>query len=141
MPRKVLVGGVFNIAHRGHELFLRKAKERGDFLIVVIASNRTANVTKGYMIADQKERKRNVEALGIADKVVLGHDTDFMETVRRERPDVIVLGHDQKISEKELKRLLLKEGMRCEVVRIRETLKGYSASKIMRKIKKKEEDY
>ncbi len=135
--KKVLVGGVFNLIHKGHEFFLRKSKEYGDYLIVVVASNRTAYLTKKYPILDQRTRKKNLEATGIADKVVIGDEIDFMKVVRREKPNVIVLGHDQKMSEKELGVMLTREGIDCEVVRIKEVLKGYRTSKL---IKKKEED-
>ncbi len=137
MVKKILVGGVFNLIHKGHIFFLKKAKEFGDYLIVVIASNRTACLTKKYPVIDQRIRKKNLEALGIADKVVVGGEMDFMNVVRKERPNVIVLGHDQKMSEKELKKILIKEGIDCEIMRIKEKLKGYKTSKI---IKKNEED-
>ena len=135
--KKVLVGGVFNLVHSGHEFFLKKAKGFGDYLIVVIANNRTAFLTKKYPIVDQRIRKKNLEAIGIADKVVIGDEVDFMKIVRKEKPDVIVLGHDQKMSEKELRKMLIKSGIDCEVIRIKEVLKGYRTSEI---IKKNEED-
>ena len=131
--KKVLVGGVFNIVHPGHVFFLRKAKEFGDYLIVVVANNRTASLTKRYPIIDQKIRKENIEKLGIADKVVIGDETDFMKVVRREKPDVIVLGYDQKMSERELKKMLMKEGVNCEVRRIKEKLRGYKTSRMVKK--------
>ncbi len=135
--KKVLVGGVFGILHKGHEFFLKKAKEYGDYLVVVVASNRTAYLTKKYPVVDQETRKRNLEKLGIADKVVIGDEADFMKVVRKEKPDVIVLGHDQKMSEKELRKMLANEGIECEITRIKEVLKGFKTSEI---IKNKEED-
>jgi cytidyltransferase-like protein len=134
--KKVLVGGVFNLIHPGHEFFLKKAKGFGDYLIVVVASNRTACLTKKYPVLDEKARKENLEKLGIADKVVIGDEADFMKVVREEKPDVIVLGHDQKMSEKELGKMLTKEGIDCEVIRIKEKLKGYKTSKIYKNYKK-----
>jgi FAD synthetase len=132
MVKKVLVGGVFNIVHKGHELFLEKAKGFGDYLIVVVASNRTACLTKKYPVLDQEIRKKNIEKLGIADKVVIGDEVDFMNVVRKEKPNVIVLGYDQKISEKELSKMLTREKIDCRVVRIRDELKGYKTRKIMK---------
>ena len=133
MIMKVLAGGVFNVIHKGHEFFLKKAKEQGDSLIVVVASNRTACLTKKYAITDQSERKNSIEKLGIADKVVIGDEVDFMKVVRREKPDVIVLGYDQKMSENELKKILSKNGIDCKVIRIKEKLDGYKTSMIIKK--------
>lgn len=130
--KKVLAGGVFNFAHKGHEFFLRKTKAYGDYLIVVIANNKTARKTKKYTVIDQKTRKKNIEKLGIADKVVIGDAKDFMKVVRREKPDIIVLGYDQKMSEKRLKKMLVENGIECKVTRIKERLKGYKTSKIIK---------
>jgi len=130
--KKVLAGGVFNIVHKGHELFLKKAKGLGDYLIVVIANDKTAARTKKYKIAPQEERRRNVEKLRIADKVVIGDERDFLKVVREERPDIIALGYDQRTDEKRLADLMREEGIKCEITRIREKLEGYRTSKIIK---------
>ena len=131
--KKVLAGGVFGVIHPGHEFFLKKAKAFGDFLVVVVASDKTTCITKKYPVIGAETRKRNLEALGIADRVVIGDDADFMKVVRQEKPDVIVLGYDQKMSEKELEKLLQKNGIECEIARIKENLRGHKTSKIIKK--------
>jgi len=139
--KNVLAGGVFNIIHPGHEFFLKKSKEVGDYLVVVVANNRTARLTKKYPVLDQEKRKKNLEKLGIADRVVVGDEKDFMKVVRKEKPDVIALGYDQEMSESELRKKLKKEEIDCEIIRIRDELKGYKTSMIMgRNGKNKEED-
>jgi FAD synthetase len=90
--KKVLVGGVFNVIHPGHIYFLTEAKKRGDYLVVVIASDKTAGV-KGIYPAET--RKKLVESLGFVDKVVIGSDNDKMDIVRKEKPVLVVLGYDQ----------------------------------------------
>lgn len=132
VSRKVLAGGVFNIIHKGHELFLRRAREKGDFLVVVIASDETAGKSKEYPLKSQEERKKNVESLGIADKVIIGDPDNFMVPVRNERPDLIVLGYDQEMTESELGRMLSEEGIDCEVERIKEHLSGHKTSELMK---------
>jgi FAD synthetase len=132
MKKKVLAGGVFSIVHSGHVFFLKKAKELGDYLVVVIAHDKTAAKTKKYSVAGQEERRQNIERLGIADKVVIGDERDFMKVVRDEKPDVIALGHDQKMKEDELKWMLAQSGIKCVIVRIRQKLKGYKTSKIIK---------
>ena len=135
--KKVLVGGVFNIVHPGHKFFFSKAREYGNYLIVVVANNKTALMTKKYSVLDENARKKNIEKLKLADKVVVGHETDFMETVRIEMPDVIVLGYDQKISEKKLTKQLSNENIKCKVVRIKDFLKGHKTSKLIKNKEKK----
>jgi FAD synthetase len=133
---KVLAGGVFNIVHPGHILFLKKAKALGDYLVVVIANDKTANRTKAYHVTNQEERKRNIERLGVADKVVIGDERDFMKVVRDEKPQIIALGYDQRADERKLAALLAEEGITCKITRIMENLGDYKTSDIIKNKKK-----
>jgi FAD synthetase len=127
---KVLVGGTFNRIHEGHLFFFRKAREFGDYLIVVISSNETARRNKDYPVKDQLERKKQVEDIDIVDKAVLGDPDDFYRVVAREKPDVIVLGYDQKMSEDAIRKRLLELGLNCDVKRLNDHLKGFSTRKM-----------
>jgi len=109
--KKVLVGGVFNTVHPGHEYFLKKAKELGDFLVVVVANDKTV-LKKKSLLKPQEERKKALEKLGIADRVVIGDERDFLKIVKMEKPDIIALGYDQNFDEGKLKSL------GCRLVRI-----------------------
>jgi cytidyltransferase-like protein len=129
--KKVLVGGVFNRIHKGHLYFFKKAKKYGDFLTVVIATDKTAKRTKDYPVLGQEERKKNLEKIKIIDKVLIGDEKDFFRVVEKEKPDFIVLGYDQRISEKELEEKIRKRKLECKVMRIRDFLKGYSTRKLM----------
>ncbi len=132
--KKVMVGGAFNSIHPGHEFFLNKALEFGDYLIVVIATDRTVMKNKGYLIEEQEERKKNVEKLDIASKVVIGDEENFYKTVALEKPDVIVLGYDQKLDD-DLKQKILDDGIKIE--KVNEKFKDYSTSDIAHPKKKR----
>jgi FAD synthetase len=93
MPR-VLAGGCFNRVHEGHLYFLREAKKLGDELVVVLASD--SHNKKAYA-KPAGERKKELDSLGLADKVVVGDSDGFIGTVLREKPGVIALGYDQKM--------------------------------------------
>ena len=70
----------------------------GDRLVVVLsndAHNRKPNAVPAA------ERKARLEALGIADRVVVGDPGSFAGTLRREDPDVLVLGYDQRLPDAE----------------------------------------
>ncbi len=90
--KKVLVGGVFNVIHAGHLFFLKEAKKRGDYLIVVIASDKTAGDKAIYPAVT---RKQLVESLDFVDKVVIGSDDNKTDVLKKEKPDLVVLGYDQ----------------------------------------------
>jgi FAD synthetase len=135
MARKVLVGGVFSLLHPGHIFFLKKARSLGTSLVVVIAHDRTVGKKKGRPAFNARKRAEMVGNLRLVDRVVIGHPTDMMKVVKKERPDVIALGYDQDIDEKELRQELKSMGIMCSVKRINDMLPGYSTSKLIKEIK------
>lgn len=125
--KKVMVGGTFNSIHPGHEFFLNMASEFGDYLIVVIATDRTVMKSKGYLLKKEDERRELVEKLDIADKVLIGDDENFLKIVIREKPDIIVLGYDQDLDPNFRKQI---NDMDIKIERIEEKYGNYSTSKM-----------
>jgi len=130
--KKVLAGGSFNLIHQGHIFFLKEAKSLGDYLIIVVASDRTV-MKKKPMLFTSKKRKTIVESLKIADKVVVGDDSDYFKIVKEEKPDIIALGYDQKLP-RGLSKEIKKEFPECKIVRIKLELKGFSTSNMLKKL-------
>jgi FAD synthetase len=97
--------GTFDHLHLGHEYFLKKAKELGDQLIVVVARDSTVlKVKKHKPHQSEIVRKSALEKLGIVDKVILGNaGEDKYLSIREEKPDIIALGYDQKFFIENLK--------------------------------------
>ena len=95
---RVLCCGTFDYLHPGHESFLTQASLLGDELIVVIARDSNVGKLKGRLPDhDEITRKKKVEKLGIAVKVVLGHEgMNLLRIVSEINPDVIALGYDQR---------------------------------------------
>jgi len=89
----VLTGGKFNRIHPGHVWLLKKAKKLG-YLVVVLAHEK--HNSRGYAVPAAK-RKKALQDLGIADKVVVGSSKSFVGVVKKHKPDIIVLGYDQKL--------------------------------------------
>lgn len=96
MAKKILVGGCFNSIHPGHIYFLKEAKKLAGKLIVVLTNDK--NNKKPYAIP-AKERKRLLESLNIADEILIGDPGDKTKIVKKVKPDIIALGHDQKLPE------------------------------------------
>jgi cytidyltransferase-like protein len=109
----VLTGGKFNMLHPGHIYLLKFARRHGDRLVVVLAHD---SRNKRNYAQNAKRRKEMLEQLRLVDKVVIGQRDDFMKVVRKEKPNVIVLGYDQRIPGGN-KKLLEKMGIR--IVRCR----------------------
>ncbi len=116
---RVMASGVFDILHPGHVLFLQEAKKLGDELVVVVARDSTAEKFKHKPIMNEEIRRFMVEALKPVDKAVLGHEDDMYKTVEEIKPDIIVLGYDQKFSEKEIEEECKKRGLKVKVVRLK----------------------
>jgi len=126
--KKVLAGGVFNIIHPGHVHFLRRAKELGGELVVVVASDRTVLKNRKRLLFPAKVRAETARSVVYVDRVVIGDEKDHMKIVKKERPDIIAIGYDQDYDA--IKHELVSAGIRCELRRI-PRLKDYSTKKIM----------
>ncbi len=91
-----LTGGVFDVLHIGHVLTLQKARELGDVLVVVVATNETVEKRKGKKpMHDAEYRRAMVNELKPVDAAIVG-EADWMATFARVKPDVVAFGYDQK---------------------------------------------
>ncbi len=89
--------GTFDAFHPGHAFYLKRLKNWGDRLIMVIARDKNVTKIKGHPPHfSEEERLEAVKASQIADEVILGHEYDFFDVIRRFQPDIIGLGYDQK---------------------------------------------
>jgi len=116
--KRVMATGVFDILHSGHLHYLQEAKELGDELYVVVATDATVRRRKHEPITPERMRVELVQALKPVDKAILGTEGDMYETVRSIEPDIIAIGYDQAFSEKELETELRKRGLKARVVRL-----------------------
>jgi FAD synthetase len=118
MVVRVMATGVFDLLHPGHVYFLTEARRLGDELVVVVARDQTARRLKQEPYVPEALRREMVEALKPVDRAVLGSATDIYETVVREKPQIIALGHDQVWNEREVERECARRGVPVKVVRI-----------------------
>ena len=96
---KVVAFGTFDPLHKGHEIFLKQAKELG-YLIVVVSHQDKIRLKKNRNPRESDEiRLGKIKSLNIADKVILGEKGDEYTLLEKIKPDVIVLGYDQEIPE------------------------------------------
>lgn len=96
MEHKVMVFGTFDIFHKGHENFLKQARERGNYLIVVIARDKTVLKVKGELPRNnEKIRLQTIIGNDLANEIILGGLADKYKIIKKHRPDIICLGYDQ----------------------------------------------
>lgn len=142
MRRKiVLASGVFDLLHYGHIRYLEEAKKLGGEsakLVVIVARDKTVERGKGRgPIMTEDQRRALVESLEVVDEAILGYEEfNIDEVIKRVKPDIIAVGHDQHDIKKRLEEAIAKRGYEVKVVKIgkfgEEELD--SSSKIKRKI-------
>lgn len=92
----VFTNGCFDIIHRGHIEYLRKAKLLGDILIVGLNSDASVRRIKGKPRPYQDERGRAVilDAMEMVDLVVLFDEDTPLKLICELKPDILVKGGD-----------------------------------------------
>ena len=96
-----LAGGVFDIIHPGHIHTLNEAKKLGDFLVVVIATDKTVmKMKKRKPLHNAQARQELVSSLSMVDLCIIGDEEDIFKTVDLIKPQIIALGYDQIHQEK-----------------------------------------
>ncbi len=93
-----VIGGVFDIIHKGHIETLKEARSRVDALVVIVATDKTVEKMKGHPPVNTAEDRRYVvEAIKYVDYAVIGDENDFRKPLYAIDPDIIFLGYDQNI--------------------------------------------
>ena len=129
----VLAGGVFDIIHPGHIHTLNAAKELGDVLVVVVATDNTAvKMKKRRPLHAQEQRQELVNSLSTVDLCLIGQEDDIFKTVNRVKPQIIALGYDQIHQEKFITEGCKKIELNAKVARLQSPIPESSSSKIQK---------
>lgn len=127
----VLAGGVFDIIHPGHIHTLNAAKALGDMLVVVVATDHTAEkMKKRRPLHSEVQRQELVSSLEMVDVCIMGNQGDIFETVKIVQPETIALGYDQAHQEKFIKDGCKRIGLEARVARLQSKMPNISSSKI-----------
>jgi cytidyltransferase-like protein len=99
MSKIVCISGYFDPIHVGHLEYIKRSKELGDYLIVIVNNDHQASLKKGKSFMPDKERVEIVKAIRHVDQVVLSIDQDrtVRETLKiiEPRPHIFANGGDQ----------------------------------------------
>ncbi len=128
----VFTNGCFDILHRGHIEYLKKAKELGDVLIVGLNSDDSVKRIKGKdrPINKQEDRAELLASLEFVDYVVIFDEDTPYNLIREIKPDILVKGGDYKIEE-----IVGREFAKKTV--ILPFMEGYSTTAIIEKVRNK----
>lgn len=121
--KKVITYGTYDLLHVGHINLLRRAKELGDYLIVVVSSDEFNAIKKKKAYYSFEDRKKILEAIKYVDEVLPEYTWEQkIDDVVNNNVDVFVMGDDWKGKFDFLKEY-------CEVVYLPRT-EGISTTKI-----------
>ncbi|MDZ4723629.1 MAG: D-glycero-beta-D-manno-heptose 1-phosphate adenylyltransferase [candidate division Zixibacteria bacterium] len=131
--RIVFTNGVFDIVHRGHIEYLKKAKSFGDILVVGLNSDISVRRLKGPSRPIQKQADRAAILLELrsVDYVIFFSDPTPLSLIERIRPDLLVKGADYKLDQIVGADFLKSYSGQVKRVRI---VKGRSSSSIIKKM-------
>lgn len=128
----VLVGGCFDVFHYGHLVFLKKAKEQGDLLVLLLESDqKILSQKKQAPVHNQQERAEILAAIEDVDYVIpldlLKSDKDYAEMITKIRPAVIAITEgDRQFKNKQLQAKIVGG----KIIVVTPLIKGFSSTNI-----------
>ena len=129
----VTTNGCFDILHAGHVRYLEKTKSFGDFLIVLLNSDKSVKSIKGQSrpIHNENDRAEILSALRCVDYVVLFDEDSPRDLLDEMKPDVYTKGADYTMETLPEADIMKKNGTRVEFI---EFLQGRSTTKTIEKM-------
>jgi D-glycero-beta-D-manno-heptose 1-phosphate adenylyltransferase len=140
--KTAFTNGCFDILHKGHVVYLAKAADLADKLIVGINSDdsvRRMEKAKNRPINNENSRKIIISALEFVDLVILFDNDTPLELIQALKPDVLVKGADYDSKERNSSSkkyivgsdFILKNGGNVQTIELE---KGFSTTSIVEKI-------
>lgn len=125
---KVLVGGTFDILHPGHVYLLEEAAKIGRVHVIVARDSNSIKYKGKKPIVGEEQRLYMVKSLKQVYEAVLGEE-DPIDGILKVKPDVILLGPDQKMEEEYIRRELEKRGYKkVEILRLKSRSSNFELS-------------
>lgn len=123
--RRILTYGTYDLLHNGHIRLLKRAKARGDYLIVALSTDEFNKIKGKKSYYSYEKRKEMLEALRFVDLVIPESSWEQKASdIKKYEVDEVVMGSDWKGSDKFE---YLKEY--CDVVYLDRT-EGISTTKV-----------
>lgn len=92
-----MVFGTFDFFHPGHRFLIEEARKLGN-VTVVVARGTNVKEIKGRPPKETDEKRLGAIKEAFPDvTVVLGSSEDFLEPIRTQKPDLLLLGYDQRL--------------------------------------------
>ncbi|MCX5715455.1 MAG: D-glycero-beta-D-manno-heptose 1-phosphate adenylyltransferase [Candidatus Omnitrophica bacterium] len=131
--RIVFTNGCFDLLHRGHIQYLKKARSLGNALIIGLNSDASVRRLKGSdrPATKQADRAEILAGLEFVDYITIFNQDTPLKLIKQIKPDVLVKGADWKKSRVVGKDIVEAYGGRVELIKY---LKGYSTTGLLKNI-------
>lgn len=131
----VTTNGCFDILHVGHVRYLEKTKTFGDYLIVLLNSDKSVRSIKGPTrpINCEEDRAEILSALKCVDYVVLFDEDSPRNLLDEMKPDVYTKGADYTMETLPEADIMIKNNTKVEFI---EFVEGKSTTKTIERINK-----
>lgn len=130
----VTTNGCFDILHVGHVKYLEKTKTFGDYLIVLLNSDKSVKSIKGPTrpVNNELDRAEVLSALRCVDYVVLFDEDSPRNLLDEMKPDVYTKGADYNMDTLPEADIMKKNGTKVEFI---DFVEGKSTTNIINKMK------
>jgi rfaE bifunctional protein nucleotidyltransferase chain/domain len=129
----VATNGCFDILHVGHVKYLEKTKTFGDYLIVLLNSDKSVKSIKGPTrpVNNELDRAEVLSALRCVDYVVLFDEDSPRNLLDEMKPDVYTKGADYNMDTLPEADIMKKNGTKVEFI---DFVEGKSTTSIIKKM-------
>jgi D-beta-D-heptose 7-phosphate kinase/D-beta-D-heptose 1-phosphate adenosyltransferase len=76
MSKLIITSGYYEVLHVGHIECLQKAKELGDYLVVIVNNDNQAKLKKGHVVMPEKNRLDIISSIKYVDLGIISIDKD-----------------------------------------------------------------
>lgn len=131
----VFTNGCFDIIHKGHVLYLAKAKQKGDILVVGLNSDASISRIKGpnRPIKEQESRILTLAAFSCVDYIVVFDEDTPLQLIEAIKPNVLVKGKDYNVDSIVGADIVLSLGGKVETIDLEA---GFSSTNYINKLLK-----
>jgi len=118
--KKVLIFGTFDGLHPGHLNFFEQARKYGDYLLAVVARDKTVKMIKNRPPSkNETERLAALQKCQLINEARLGYEDNPYRIIKEIKPDVICLGYDQQAFTEDLPEKLKKMKLATKIYRMK----------------------
>jgi len=132
---KVLTFWTFDLIHKWHIYYLKKAREYWTKLITVISRDKNVLKIKNHKtLYSEDKRIKDIKKLNISDKIILWKkdNSKKLDIIKEINPNIIVMWYDQKWF-KSIKNYVNKNNLKIKIIRLKWYKPNIYKSSILKK--------